>query len=333
MSAYLPPIAIAGPTASGKTAAALALAAVLAPRLPVEIISVDSALVYRGMDIGTAKPTRAEQATVPHHLIDIRDPLQAYSAAEFVQDAQRLIAEIRARGALPVLVGGTMLYFKALFDGIDDMPPADPAVRARLEAQAAERGWPALHAELARVDPTTAARLAPADSQRIQRALEVWHVSGRPISYFHTTKKEATSQDKTMAGALFSLEPAHRAWLHERIARRFDAMLAEGFVDEVRQLRARGDLHPDLPSMRCVGYRQAWEALDAQAAAGPEAPLDLAGLRERGIAATRQLAKRQITWLRSMPHRHTIACDLPDATARLVQAVLQRLERTEHAAP
>ena len=327
MNAHLPPIAIAGPTASGKTAAALALAAVLAPRLPVEIISVDSALVYRGMDIGTAKPTRAEQAAVPHHLIDIRDPLQAYSAAEFVQDAERLIAEIRARGALPLLVGGTMLYFKALFDGIDDMPPADPAVRAQIEALAAEQGWPALHAELARVDPATAARLAPADSQRIQRALEVWHVSGRPISDFHTTKKRATSQDKTTATALFSLEPAHRAWLHERIARRFDAMLAEGFVDEVRQLRARGDLHPDLPSMRCVGYRQACEALDAQAAAGPGAPLDLAGLRERGLAATRQLAKRQITWLRSMPDRHVIACDAPDATERLVQSVLQHLEQ------
>ena len=329
MSNHLPTIAIAGPTASGKTAAALALATVLAPRLPVEIISVDSALVYRGMDIGTAKPTRAEQAAVPHHLIDIRDPLQAYSAAEFVQDAQRLIAEIRARGALPVLVGGTMLYFKALFDGIDDMPPADPAVRAQLEAQAAEQGWPALHAELARVDPATAARLAPADSQRIQRALEVWHVSGLPLSHFHTIKKGADSQDKVMAATLFFLEPAHRTWLHERIARRFDTMLAEGFVDEVRQLRARGDLHPDLPAMRCVGYRQAREALDTQAAAGPGAPLDLTGLRERGLAATRQLAKRQITWLRSMPNHHAIACDAPDATARLVQAVMQHLEQAE----
>ena len=333
MNTPLPIIAIAGPTASGKTAGALALAAVLAPRLPVEIISVDSALVYRGMDIGTAKPTRAELAAVPHHLIDIRDPLQAYSAAEFVQDATRLIDEIRARGALPLLVGGTMLYFKALLDGIDDMPAADPAVRARIEAQAAEQGWPALHAELARVDPVTAARLAPADSQRIQRALEVWQVSGQPLSSFHTTKNRATREGNTRTSALFSLEPDNRAWLHERIARRFDAMLADGFIDEVRALRARGDLHPDLPSIRCVGYRQAWEALDAQAAAGPGAPLDLAGLRERGIAATRQLAKRQITWLRSMPHRHTIACDRPDATARLVQAVLHRLERTEHAAP
>lgn len=200
----LPTIAIAGPTASGKTAGALALAAVLGQRgIPVEIISVDSALVYRGMDIGTAKPTPEERAAAPHHLIDIRDPLQAYSAAEFVQDATRLIAEIRTRGALPLLAGGTMLYFKALFDGIDDMPAADPAMRAQIEAQAAEQGWPALHAELARVDPVTAARLAPADSQRIQRALEVWHLSGQPLSSFHTTKKIATSTDTTSAGALF----------------------------------------------------------------------------------------------------------------------------------
>ena len=317
----LEPIALAGPTASGKTAAALAIAEALAPRLPVEIISVDSALVYRDMDIGTAKPTREELARVPHHLIDIRDPLQPYSAAEFVQDATRLIAEIRARGALPLLVGGTMLYFKALFDGIDDMPPADPAVRARLDAQAAALGWPAMHAELARVDPATAARLAPGDSQRIQRALEVWHLSGKPLSSFHTTKTRAASAFQVSAGALFSLEPGNRAWLHERIARRFHAMLAEGFLDEVIRLRARGDLHPDLPSMRCVGYRQAWESLDGLH--------PLATLPERGIAATRQLAKRQITWLRGMPGRHAIPCDAPDATAQLVQAVRTRLERVD----
>ncbi|GAD20828.1 tRNA (adenosine(37)-N6)-dimethylallyltransferase MiaA [Acidovorax sp. MR-S7] len=317
----LEPIALAGPTASGKTAAALAIAEALAPRLPVEIISVDSALVYRSMDIGTAKPTREELARVPHHLIDIRDPLQPYSAAEFVQDATRLIAEIRARGALPLLVGGTMLYFKALFDGIDDMPPADPAVRARLDAQAAALGWPAMHAELARVDPATAARLAPGDSQRIQRALEVWHLSGKPLSSFHTTKTRAASAFQVSAGALFSLEPGNRAWLHERIARRFHAMLAEGFLDEVIRLRARGDLHPDLPSMRCVGYRQAWESLDGL--------YPLATLPERGIAATRQLAKRQITWLRGMPARHAIPCDAPDATAQLVQAVRTRLERVD----
>lgn len=318
----LPCIALAGPTASGKTAGALALAASLAPHCPVEIVSVDSALVYRGMDIGTAKPTPAELAAVPHHLIDIRDPLHAYSAAEFVADASRLIAQIRARGALPLLVGGTMLYFKALLDGIDDMPPADPAVRAELEAQAAAIGWPGMHAELARVDPITAARLAPADSQRIQRALEVWRIAGQPLSSFHTIKKGAEDGANTAVDALFSLEPEDRAWLHGRIAQRFDAMLDAGFVDEVRRLRARGDLHPDLPSMRCVGYRQAWEVLDAEAATGT---LDVAGLRERGMAATRQLAKRQVTWLRSMPARHAIPCDAPGATERLVQAVHRRL--------
>lgn len=324
----LPAIALAGPTASGKTAGALALAAVLGKQgQPVEIISVDSALVYRGMDIGTAKPTADERAFVPHHLIDIRDPLQAYSAAEFVQDATRLIAEIRARGALPLLVGGTMLYFKALFDGIDDMPAADPEVRAKIEAQAAEQGWPALHAELARVDPVTAARLAPGDSQRIQRALEVWQVSGLPLSSFHTTKKGANSALPERANALFSLEPDDRAWLHARIAQRFDAMLAGGFIDEVRALRARGDLHPDLPSMRCVGYRQVWDELDFLAAQAPGRPMNMGLLRERGIAATRQLAKRQITWLRSMPTRQSIACDQPHAVAQLVQAVLQRLEQ------
>ncbi|MBV7543440.1 tRNA (adenosine(37)-N6)-dimethylallyltransferase MiaA [Acidovorax sp. sic0104] len=322
----LPAIALAGPTASGKTAGALALATVLGRQgLPVEIISVDSALVYRGMDIGTAKPTPEERAAVPHHLIDIRDPLQAYSAAEFVQDATRLMADIRARGALPLLVGGTMLYFKALFDGIDDMPPADPAVRARIEARAAEYGWPALHAELALADPVTAARLAPGDSQRIQRALEVWHLSGQPLSSFHTTKKGAGGALPAGDSALYSLEPNDRAWLHGRIAQRFDAMLSGGLVEEVQALRARGDLHPDLPSMRCVGYRQVWDELDFQAARGQGAPLNLAHLRERGIAATRQLAKRQITWLRSMPQRHAIACDQPDAVAALVQAVLQRL--------
>ena len=319
-------IALAGPTASGKTAGALALAAVIGKRMPVEIISVDSALVYRGMDIGTAKPTAQELACVPHHLIDIRDPLQAYSAAEFVQDATRLIADIRARGALPLLVGGTMLYFKALLDGIDDMPAADPAVRAQLEAQAAEIGWPGMHAKLARVDPVTAARLAPGDSQRIQRALEVWQVSGRPLSSFHTIKKIADSASPISAGALFSLEPDNRVWLHERIAQRFDAMLASGFVDEVRALRARGDLHADLPSMRCVGYRQVWEELDFQATRPEGTPLNTALLRERGIAATRQLAKRQITWLRGMPQRHTIACDRPTAVADLVHAVLARLD-------
>jgi len=324
----LPCIAIAGPTASGKTAGAMALAAVLGARgQAVEIISVDSALVYRGMDIGTAKPSAAEQAAVPHHLIDIRDPLQAYSAAEFVQDAQRLIAEIRARGALPLLVGGTMLYFKALFDGIDDMPAADAAVRAQLEERAALIGWHGLHAELAQVDPETAARLAPGDSQRIQRALEVFMISGQPLSHFHTRARAVTA-DAADAHApaiatLFSLEPAERSWLHARIAQRFDAMLDAGLVAEVAGLRARGDLHADLPSMRCVGYRQVWDEMDWQTRRGGELNRHL--LREKGIAATRQLAKRQITWLRSMPQRKVIACDAPGATTALVQAVLDHL--------
>jgi len=299
-------LALAGPTASGKTAAALAIARAYA----VEIISVDSALVYRGMDIGTAKPTAAELAAVPHHLIDIRDPLQAYSAAEFVLDATRLIGEIRARGKLPLLVGGTMLYFKALLDGLDAMPKADPAIRAVLEEEARQQGWPALHAELARVDPPTAARLNPADAQRIQRALEVFRASGQPMSAFHTLKKNAGKDSTSSATLLISLEPDKRAWLHERIAQRFDAMLAAGFLDEVRALRARGDLHPDLPSMRCVGYRQAWEALDGL--------WPIAELRDRGIFATRQLAKRQLTWLRSMPQRRVVACDAPDALQQVL---------------
>ena len=309
-------IGLAGPTASGKTAAALAIAR----RHDVEIISVDSALVYRGMDIGTAKPTAAELAAVPHHLIDIRDPLQPYSAAEFVADARRLVGEIRARGRLPLLVGGTMLYFKALMQGLDDMPPANPAVRAALEAEASARGWPAMHAELARLDPATAARLAPNDSQRIQRALEVHRISGRPLSAFHTSKSIALDDHSTLGMPLISLEPADRGWLHARIAQRFDAMLATGFLDEVRHLRARGDLHADLPSMRCVGYRQAWELLDAQAG---DAAFPMERLRELGINATRQLAKRQITWLRSMPARRIVPCDHPDALAQVLDQVDQ----------
>ena len=317
-------VCLAGPTASGKSAAALALAA----ELPLEIISVDSAQVYRGMDIGTAKPSAAERARVPHHLIDILEPTQAYSAARFVADAHGLIAEIRARGHLPLLVGGTMLYFKALFDGLDDMPPANAAVRTVLEQEAAEKGWPALHAELAVVDPVTAARLAPADSQRIQRALEVYRISGLPLSHFHSThgatKTIANNTDSTRASALISLEPLDRSWLHARIAQRFDAMLEQGFVDEVRRLRARGDLHADLPSMRCVGYRQVWEALDAQQALGLTGALPLADVRELGNIATRQLAKRQITWLRSMPQRHVVAADQAGALDTVL-AVVRRL--------
>jgi tRNA dimethylallyltransferase len=298
-------VALAGPTASGKSAAAL----VLAERLDAEIVSVDSALVYRGMDIGTAKPTAAERARVPHHLVDIRDPAQPYSAAEFAADAQGIVEDLRARGKRVVLAGGTMLYFKALFEGLAAMPAADAALRAAIEAEAASAGWPALHAQLAQVDPVTAARLAPNDAQRIQRALEVFRATGEPLSSFHA---RATPSPALRPDLFLTLEPQDRAWLHERIAQRFDAMLAAGFLDEVRALRARGDLHPALPSMRSVGYRQAWEALDGQ--------FPLESLRERGIAATRQLAKRQLTWLRSLPERTVIAADAPDAVDRVLRA-------------
>ena len=303
MTVALPCLCIAGPTASGKTAAALAIAASLAPERRVEIVSVDSALVYCGMNIGTAKPTREDRAQVPHHLIDIIEPTEAYSAAQFVAAAGRLIKEVTERGALPLLVGGTMLYFKALFDGLDDMPAADVQVRAEIDAQAAREGWPALHAELARIDPVTAQRLAPADSQRVQRALEVFRISGRPLASFHSAGEARTS------APLIALEPVDRAWLHARIGERFTAMLAAGFIDEVQALRARGDLHANLPSMRCVGYRQAWRAIDNGT---------LRELQDTGTAATRQLAKRQLTWLRSMPQRHSVACDAPDALLRTV---------------
>ncbi len=294
-------IGLAGPTASGKSALALAAAA----RWPVEIISVDSAQVYRGLDIGTAKPSAAERAAVPHHLIDILDATEVYSAAQFVADARRLIGEVNARGRTALLVGGTMLYFKALIDGLDNMPAADPAVRAALDARAAAEGWPALHAELARIDPATAARLPTTDAQRIQRALEVWQVSGQPLSSFHRSDR---SSGLTLP--LLALEPVSRAWLHQRIAQRFDAMLDQGLVDEVTALHARADLRPGLPALRCVGYRQTWAALDA----GTLDAGTLTGLREQGIAATRQLAKRQLTWLRGM-RRQVVACDAPDATA------------------
>jgi tRNA dimethylallyltransferase len=291
----------------------------LAEQVPLEIVSVDSALVFRGMDIGTAKPTPAELAAVPHHLIDILDPLQAYSAARFVADTLQLVEDIRARGRLPLLVGGTMLYFKALRDGLDEMPPADAAVRAVLDAEAAERGWPALHAELARVDPATAARLPPNDAQRVQRALEVFRVSGRPLSAWQRGPA-GDAAERAAAWPMVSLEPVSRAWLHQRIAERFDAMLQGGFVAEVQRLRARGDLRPDLPSMRCVGYRQAWQVLDAAGTAAPDAAA-LARLRETGIAATRQLAKRQLTWLRSTLVQARIACDAPDTQSRACEAL------------
>ena len=290
-----------GPTTSGKSAAAMALAR----ERPIEIVSVDSALVYRGMDIGTAKPTRDEQARVPHHLIDLLDPSESYSAARFVADADAAIAAIRARGHVPLLTGGTMLYFKALRDGLDAMPSADLAIRADLEREAARDGWDALHRQLATVDPVTAARLAPLDAQRISRALEVWRSSGTPLSAFQQGTRVAARPLR-----VWSLEPSDRNALHTRIATRFDAMLDAGFLDEVRALKARGDLDPRMPSMRCVGYRQAWEHLDGEC--------DATTMRERAIAATRQLAKRQITWLRSTPDRVVIDCLASDAAEQFV---------------
>ena len=302
-------VAIMGPTASGKTAAALAIAR----ERPVEIISVDSALVYRGMDVGTAKPTRAEQAAAPHHLIDILDPSASYSAMQFRRDALRLIEDITARGSLPLLVGGTMLYFKALQDGLDELPQADPEIRARLDAEAAQFGVPVLHARLVLLDPATAERLKPNDSQRIQRALEIIELTGQPMSSLLSNK---TAPELPFTLLPLALEPSDRSVLHERIARRFDAMLADqehGLIAEVTALRARGDLHPGLPSMRCVGYRQAWEYLDGAC--------DRETLREKGIAATRQLAKRQLTWLRSMPQRVVIDCLASDAAAQVSRKI------------
>ena len=318
----LKPIALVGPTASGKTAIALAIA----EKLPVEIISIDSALVYRGMDIGTAKPSAQERAQVVHHLIDIREPTQTYNAADFVNDAQHLIADIQSRGKLPLLVGGTMLYLKALQDGIDDLPKTDAATREAIETRAKAKGWPAMHEELRKVDPITAARLAPNDAQRISRALEVWHISGKSLSaWFEEGANKRLDTLRTTASRtdidVISLEPNDRAWLHARIEQRFAAMLSAGFLEEMQTLRARGDLMPDLPSMRCVGYRQAWEQMDAMQLLGTHSQEMLTKLQETAVAATRQLAKRQLTWLRSMPERHTIACDSADPTAQALTLV------------
>ncbi|WP_404814371.1 tRNA (adenosine(37)-N6)-dimethylallyltransferase MiaA [Achromobacter xylosoxidans] len=305
-------ICLAGPTAAGKSASTLALA----ERWPLEIVNVDSATIYRGMDIGTAKPSPAEQALVPQHLLDILDPAQSYSAAEFRADALRLIDEISARGRIPLLAGGTMMYYKALRDGLDDLPQADPVLRAELEARAARDGWPALHAELARLDPVTAARLAPNDSQRIQRALEICHLSGQPMSAL-LGRSRATADEADTRYLTISLEPSERAALHARIEQRFDAMLANGLLDEVRGLHARADLHPGLPSVRCVGYRQMWAHLDGE--------ISLEEAREQGITATRQLAKRQITWLRAQPERVIVDCLAADAVAQTIDAVATAL--------
>ncbi len=295
-----------GPTGSGKSALALEIA----QHRPVELISVDSAQVYRGLDIGSAKPSAAERSAVTHHLIDIRDPAERYSAADFVRDARATIDAVRARGKLPLLVGGTMLYAKALRDGLSALPSADSAIRAAIDADAQRLGWPALHARLAALDPETAARLAPNDAQRIQRALEVIEVSGQPMSAL--LAQPAADRPRLDVVALV---PADRAQLHRRLEQRFDAMLACGFIDEVRALKQRGDLTPDLPSMRCVGYRQAWSHLDGRGSH--------ADFRAAAIAATRQLAKRQLTWLRSLATDFSIEAGSGDALKRL----LTRLDR------
>ena len=310
-TAALPPaILLMGPTASGKSALALEIAR----RFPVEIVSVDSAQVYRGMDVGTAKPGAAERAAVQHHLIDVIDPGQSYSVAQFRADATRLMREIAGRGRVPLLAGGTMLYFKALREGLSDLPQADAAVRAAIEAEAREKGWPALHAELACVDAPAAARLNPADAQRIQRALEVYRITGKPLSALQGARAVDAAQFRFVSVALV---PADRSVLHRRIERRFEAMLAAGLVEELAALRGKFALDPALPSMRCVGYRQAWEHL--------EGAYNLVTLRERGIYATRQLAKRQLTWLRGMPEPKVFDCLAPDLGGQVVGHLARQL--------
>ena len=293
-----------GPTASGKSAIALELAQLL----PIEIVSVDSAQVYCGMDIGTAKPDAAARVRVAHHLVDLIDPDQSYSAARFRADALAAIAGIRGRARIPLLVGGTMLYFKALREGLSRLPQADARLRKELDDRAAAAGWPALHAELARVDPATAARLKTTDSQRIQRALEVFRISGTPLSALHGARQSDDAPDFVT----IALVPSDPAELHRRIAGRFDAMLAAGLIEEVHLLRQRYRLTGSMPSMRCVGYRQIWNVLE-----GAQAPADL---RERGIAATRQLAKRQLTWLRSM-EAQTLDCLAPGLPRKIAEFV------------
>ena len=311
-----PTVLLMGPTAAGKSAVALALAA----RFDGEIVSADSAQVYRGMDIGTAKPDAAIRAKVPHHLLDLIDPTEAYSAARFCADAAAAIAGIRARGRIPIVAGGTMLYFKALREGLSALPAADPVIRAELDARAARIGWPAMHAELARVDPASGARLAPTDSQRIQRALEVHALTGRPLSALQGAREAQRGIAPTIAVAL---APADRAQLHTAIERRFDAMLERGLIDEVRGLSDRYALHADMPSMRAVGYRQTYDHLDGR--------IDKASLRERGIAATRQLAKRQLTWLRGMGVAPTecFACDVADIVSGHVARSLDALAASD----
>ena len=289
----LPTLFILGPTASGKTALALSLA----QSHPIEIISVDSALVYRGMDIGTAKPTTAEREICPHHLIDIIEPTEAYSAAQFATDATRLIHEIHARGNLPVLVGGTMLYVKALLEPLTELPESNAEIRADIDAQAKQHGWAYLHAQLAQFDPVTAERLKPTDAQRINRAIEIYRVSGKPMSQWWA--EDTRTHTLPFTPILTALIPEPRSVLHERINQRFVQMVDNGFLNEMHTLRARGDLTVDMPSMRCVGYRQAWEFL--------EGTVDYDTFIDKGQAATRQLAKRQMTWIRGMREIQTFA--------------------------
>ena len=301
-SALPPAILLMGPTASGKTALAMALA----QRFPVELISVDSAQVFREMNVGTAKPDAATLKAFPHHLIDLISPEESYSAARFCSDALAAMAEISARGKVPLLVGGTMLYFKALREGLAELPQACQQTRASIDAQAAAEGWPAVHAELAQVDPVSAARLHPTDSQRVQRALEVYRLAGRPLSALLAAAHDHAPRYDFLAVGLL---PSDRSVLHQRIAERFDAMLKAGLEDEVTQLRQKYRLTADLPSMRCVGYRQVWEVQDGTAPRGE--------MRERGIYATRQLAKRQITWLSNTLKPETFDCLAPDLLARI----------------
>lgn len=313
----LPPILLLGPTASGKSAVAMALA----ERFPIEIISVDSAQVYLGLDIGTAKPSLEERARVAHHLIDLVEPEQSYSAARFASDARRLIAEVSARGKLPLLVGGTMLYARALREGLHELPAANPAIRAALDAQAVQFGWPALHERLARIDPHTAARLAPGDSQRIQRALEVYEASGQTLSDWLARAPQPALTGQS-APVCIALEPSDRSALHARIAARFRSMIEAGLIDELRALRLRPGLHAELPAMRSVGYRQVWAWLDE----GAKAPLP--DLLDRGIAATRQLAKRQLTWLRADVSRQVVDCLAPDRLEQVARIMSKALDRS-----
>ncbi|MDR1887871.1 MAG: tRNA (adenosine(37)-N6)-dimethylallyltransferase MiaA [Zoogloeaceae bacterium] len=315
----LPPaIFLPGPTASGKTACALALAR----ELPLEVISVDSALVYRGMDIGTAKPDADERACCPHHLIDLISPEESYSAARFCADARRLMDDISARGKIPLLVGGTMLYYKALREGLSDLPPADAALRAAIDQRAAREGWPALHAELARLDPAAAARLAPNDARRIQRALEIVRLTGCPLAAAQA-QRGAAAHGLPYRLISLALIPAARSALHTRIAARFERMLAAGLVDELAALRRRYRLNAELPAMRCVGYRQVWACLEGE--------LSRAELAPHAIAATRQLAKRQLTWLRQFrehwPEMIELDCLRPDVADAARDIVLQRLRQ------